>query len=153
MRGNNRLWLFLVLHLWKHHQRERMMSSIFSRLPLYPLESLLYPRGSRDLWVRPPVWFRNEAPGSIRKTLWINTCAFVGGSPARAEGENIIKDSAKAPVYITYHSHPENAGTTGAQTPTGGNPEFLLKLKVIIVSPNKPVCTLACQIKLWSGWK
>lgn len=63
-------------------------------------------------------------------------------------GENIIKDSGKAPVYLTYRLHPENAGTTRARTPTGGNLVFLLKLKVIIVSPNKPVCALACQIKL-----
>lgn len=68
--------------------------------------------------------------------------AFVSGSPAHAEGENIIKDSGKAPVYLTYHSHPQNAGSPRARTPTGGNLVFLLKLKVIIVSPNKPVYTL-----------
>lgn len=28
---------------------------------------------------------------------------FVSGGPARAEGENIIKESGKAPVYLTYH--------------------------------------------------
>lgn len=66
----------------------------------------------------------------------------------RAEGENIIKDSGKAPVCLTYRLHPENAGTAQARTPRGENLVFLLKLKVIIVSPNKPVYTLACQTKL-----
>lgn len=74
--------------------------------------------------------------------------AFVSGSLACAEGENNIKESGKAPVYLTYHLHPKEHSISRARTPTGGNLVLLLKLKVIIVSPNKAVYTLACQIKL-----
>lgn len=85
MRGNNQLWLFLVLGLWQHHQRERMMSSIFHDCR-FTSRDHSFPTRPRDRWahVRPSV--RNRAPGLIRKPLWINMSAFVSGSPARAEG-------------------------------------------------------------------
>lgn len=88
MRGNNPLWLFLVLRLWQHHQRQRLMSSIFHDC-CFTSRDRSFPTQPRDLCahVWPSVRFRNGAPSLIRKPLWINRPAFGSGSPACAEGE------------------------------------------------------------------
>lgn len=76
--------------------------------------------------------------------------AFVGGGPARAEGGEHHQRLGEGSCLCNLSlASPENAGTTGEpRLPQVGIQSFLLKLKVIIVSPNKPVCALACQIKL-----
>lgn len=120
----------------------------FPRLPLYLQGSLLSHAALRPLSSRPTFRLIQKQSSQFDKDTFVNKYVCVcQWEPITCRGIEHHQRLGEA-VYLTYHLLPENAGTTRAQTPAGGNLVFLLRLKVIIVSPNKPVYTLSCQIKL-----